>query len=101
MTRIAVLTSGGDAPGMNAAVRAITRCAIDCGWEVLGVRCGFAGLITGDFEPLTLRSVAGIIRRGGTVLGSARCAEFKSESGRSAALAVLREHKVDALIVIG
>jgi 6-phosphofructokinase 1 len=101
MKRIAVLTSGGDAPGMNAAVRAITRCAIDCGWEVLGVRCGFAGLITGDFEPLTLRSVAGIIRRGGTFLGSARCAEFKSEAGRSAALAVLHEHKVDALIVIG
>src|SRR5215217_2954146 len=101
MTRIAVLTSGGDAPGMNAAVRAITRCAIDLGWEVLGVKCGYAGLIDGDFEPLTLRSVAGLIGRGGTFLGSARSPEFRTDEGRRQALANLRAAGADALIVIG
>jgi 6-phosphofructokinase 1 len=101
MTRIAVLTSGGDAPGMNAAVRAITRCALDLGWEVMGVKCGYAGLIDGDFGPLSLRSVAGIIRRGGTFLGSARSPEFRTEEGRLLALENLRGAGVDALIVIG
>jgi 6-phosphofructokinase 1 len=101
MKRIAVLTSGGDAPGMNAAVRAITRCALDLGWEVLGVQCGYTGLISSDFEPLSLRSVAGIIRRGGTFLGSARCPEFKTDKGRSLASQNLRSAGVDALIVIG
>ena len=101
MTRIAVLTSGGDAPGMNAAVRAITRCAIDLDWEVFGVTCGYSGLIGGDFEPLSLRSVASIIRHGGTFLGSARSPEFRTEEGRLRALENLRGAEIDALIVIG
>jgi 6-phosphofructokinase 1 len=101
MTRIAVLTSGGDAPGMNAAVRAITRCAIELGWEVLGVECGYAGLIGGDFRPLNLRSVAGMIGRGGTFLGSTRSPEFRTDEGRRQALGYLRAAGADALIVIG
>ncbi|MCC6791555.1 MAG: 6-phosphofructokinase, partial [Thermomicrobiales bacterium] len=84
-----------------AAVRAITRCSLDLGWEVLGVKCGYAGLIAGDFQPLSLRSVAGIIRIGGTFLGSARSPEFRTEEGRKQALANLREAGADALIVIG
>ncbi len=66
MKRISVLTSGGDAPGMNAAIRAVTRCALDWRWEVLGVRRGYAGLMEGKFEPLTVRSISGIIQQGGT-----------------------------------
>src|SRR5665647_1830529 len=73
--QIAVLTSGGDAPGMNTAIRAITRTAIGKGWSVLGVRNGYAGLITGNFVPLRARDVGGIMQTGGTVLGSARCPE--------------------------
>lgn len=101
MKRIAVLTSGGDAPGMNAALRAITRCAIDLGWTVFGARQGYAGLIAGEFEPLNVRSVGGIIQRGGTVLGSARSPEFKTEDGRRQALRHLRQKEIDALVVIG
>ena len=70
MKRIAVLTSGGDAPGMNAAIRAVVRAGIAQGWEVSGVRHGFAGLIGGDFLPLGQRDVGGIIQRGGTMLGA-------------------------------
>lgn len=101
MQRIAVLTSGGDAPGMNAAVRAITRCALDLDWEVFGVHRGYAGLIGGHFDQLTGRAVAGIIRQGGTLLGSARCNEFRTDEGRQLALRQLRQHGIDALIVIG
>jgi 6-phosphofructokinase 1 len=99
--RIAVLTSGGDAPGMNAAVRAVTRRAIALGMNVLGVRNGFAGLIAGTLEPLGLRDVGGIIQQGGTILGSARCPEFREESGRLRALRSLAQHDVEALVVIG
>jgi 6-phosphofructokinase 1 len=84
--RIAVLTSGGDAPGMNAAIRAVTRCAIHLGWDVVGVRQGFAGLIEGQFTPLNARSVGGILQHGGTVLGSARCVEFTTPEGRDRAV---------------
>jgi 6-phosphofructokinase 1 len=101
MTRIAVLTSGGDAPGMNAAVRAVTRCGLDLGWDVVGVHRGFSGLIAGNFEQLNVRSVAGIIQRGGTILGCARCEEFRTEDGRRLALRELHQNDVDALIVIG
>lgn len=101
MKRIAVLTSGGDAPGMNAAIRAVVRCGVDLGWEVFGVRRGYAGLIAGDFEPLPVRSVAGIIQRGGTMLGSARSREFTTDEGRRQALRGLREHGIEALVVIG
>ncbi len=99
--RIAVLTSGGDAPGMNAAIRAVTRCALAEGWTVAGVRHGFLGLIEGSFEPLTARSVAGILQRGGTLLGSARCPAFLTEEGRRTALRSLHRAEVDALVVIG
>lgn len=101
LTRIAVLTSGGDAPGMNAAIRAVTRCALDQGWEVFGVRQGYAGLIEGKFAALTARSVGGIIQQGGTILGSARSLEFKTEEGRRKALRALEVHGIDALVVIG
>lgn len=101
MKRIAILTSGGDAPGMNAAIRAITRCALEQGWEVFGVRQGYAGLISGTFEPLSARSVSGIIHRGGTILGSARSPEFKTDEGRRDALRQLHRQDIDALVVIG
>jgi len=101
MKRIAVLTSGGDAPGMNAAIRAVVRTGIDQGWEVLGVQHGYAGLISGEMAPLRARDVGGIIQVGGTVLGSARCPEFKTESGRQQALQELERQHVDALVVIG
>jgi len=77
--RIAVLTSGGDAPGMNAAIRAVTRAALEQGWTVLGVREGYSGLLTDRFCELDARSVGGIIQMGGTILGSARCKEFREE----------------------
>jgi 6-phosphofructokinase 1 len=101
MKRIGVLTSGGDAPGMNAAIRAVTRTGLENGWEVAGVRHGYAGLIEGNFIPLGARDVGGIMQRGGTVLGSARSAEFKTEEGRRKALDCLKAAGIDALAVIG
>jgi 6-phosphofructokinase 1 len=101
MKRIAVLTSGGDAPGMNAAIRAVVRTGLDKGWEVFGVRHGYTGLIRGDFMPMEARDVGGIIQRGGTILGSTRCPEFKTEEGRLKALNQLQEQNVSGLIVIG
>jgi len=101
MKRIAVLTSGGDAPGMNAAIRAVVRTAFDKGWFVFGVRNGYSGLISGDFFLMGARDVAGIIQRGGTILGSARCREFESEEGRRKALNQLERNNVLGLIVIG
>src|SRR3954468_16790252 len=101
MKRIAILTSGGDAPGMNAAVRAATRGALAQGWDVFGVRNGFAGLLADTIDPLHARDVGGIIQRGGTVLGSARAPEFSEEAGRSKALRNLSARGIEALIVIG
>lgn len=101
MKRIAILTSGGDAPGMNAAIRAATRTAIERGAEVLGVRRGYAGLIDGEFIPLTARDVAGIIEFGGTMLESDRCLEFKTPEGRGQAATALDRAGVQGLIVIG
>ncbi len=101
MKRIAVLTSGGDAPGMNAAIRAVARCSIAQGWEIYGVHQGYAGLIDGDFRPMTARSVGGILQLGGTILGSARSPEFKTEEGRLKALWELRQKEIDAVVVIG
>ncbi len=101
MKRIAVLTSGGDAPGMNAAIRAVTRSAIDAGCEVYGVHQGYAGLIEGDFRPLSARSVGGIMQLGGTILGSARSQEFKTEEGRLKAIWELRQKDIEAVVVIG
>jgi 6-phosphofructokinase 1 len=99
--RIAILTSGGDAPGMNAAVRAATRAARGLGWEVYGVRKGFAGLMSDTMEPLRARDVDGILERGGTVLGSARSSDFREPTCRARALGNLRQRRIEALIVIG
>lgn len=101
MQRIGVLTSGGDAPGMNAAIRAVVRMAIARGLAVSGIRDGYAGLIRGDFRDLDLRSVGGIIHRGGTFLGTSRAPEFERPEGRAAAAAALRRAGIDALVVIG
>ena len=101
LKKIAVLTSGGDAPGMNAAVRAVTRGALAKGWEVFGVRNGFAGLVANTLEPLAARDVGGIIQHGGTVLGSARSPEFKEPAGRAKALRNLAAQGIEALVVIG
>jgi 6-phosphofructokinase 1 len=101
MRRIAVLTSGGDAPGMNAAVRAVVRSGVSKDFEILGVRNGYAGLIRSEFLPLGCRDVGGIIERGGTFLGSSRCEDMRRDSGQEAALRALREGSIDGLIVIG
>ena len=101
MRRVGVLTSGGDAPGMNAAIRSAVRAGIAQGWDMVGIRHGFAGLIAGNVVPLGARDVSGIIQQGGTMLGSARSLEFKTEQGRLQALRVLSQHGVDALVVIG
>ncbi len=99
--RIAILTSGGDAPGMNPAIRAVTRMGLSLGLEVYGVERGYQGLIDADFHPLRRRDVGGIIGRGGTILQSARTDEFKTEAGRRKALHNLNGSGIDGLIVIG
>lgn len=101
MKRIAVLTSGGDAPGMNAAIRAVVRSGYYYGLEVYGVYRGYTGLIQGDIKKLSLGSVGDIIHRGGTFLYSARCEEMKSRQGQERALEQLRKFKIDGLVVIG
>ncbi len=101
MKRIAVLTSGGDAPGMNAAIRAVVRTGLEQGWEVLGIHQGYAGLIAGNLDSMSARDVGGIIQLGGTVLGSARCEEFKTVEGRRQALRMLADRAVESLVVIG
>lgn len=98
---LAVLTSGGDAPGMNAALRAVVRVAVARGIAVHGVRRGFSGLIDGDFVALGARDVGGIVQRAGTVLGSARCVEMRGEAGQVQALEQLRQRGIGALVVIG
>ena len=101
MHRIGVLTSGGDAPGMNAAIRAVVRKGIFQGNEILGVKRGFAGLIEGDVESLSLGSVADVIQRGGTILLTARSKEFTTPDGRAQAFASARRAGIDGLVVIG
>lgn len=101
MKKLAVLTSGGDAPGMNAAIRAVTRTAIARGWEVYGVQLGYQGLIEGRLSQYGTRDVAGIIQRGGTILGSARSQEFKTEEGQQKALRTLNQFDIQGLVVIG
>jgi 6-phosphofructokinase 1 len=101
MTRLAVLTSGGDAPGMNAAIRAVVRTAVGRGWEAYGVSHGYLGLIEGDIRPMGPRDVGEIMQRGGTVLGSARCPEFQTEEGRRKAIANLTALGIDGLVTIG
>jgi 6-phosphofructokinase 1 len=99
--RIAVLTSGGDAPGMNAAVRAAARVGAALGLEVVGVEDGYEGLIAGRIVPLELRALDEAARRGGTVLGTARSAAFRTEEGRARACAVIDRERLAALLVIG
>lgn len=101
MKKIAILTSGGDAPGMNAAIRAVTRTALDKGLEVVGIERGYSGLINGEFIPMNRNSVSDIIQRGGTILRTARCVEFKKEEVRQRAVKILKAYGVDALVVIG
>ncbi len=99
--RVAVLTSGGDAPGMNAAIRAVARSAIYKGWDVFGIERGYQGLLEGAFKQIGLRDVGGIIGAGGTVLGSSRSPEFQTPEGRTTALRQLHEKKINALVIIG
>ncbi|MDZ4823849.1 MAG: 6-phosphofructokinase [Flavobacteriales bacterium] len=99
--RIGVLTSGGDAPGMNAAVRAVVRAGVFSGVEVVGIYRGYQGLIEGDIEPLNVRTVAKILGRGGTILKSSRSKEFYEKDGRQKAMDHLKQNGVDALITIG
>lgn len=101
MKRIGVLTSGGDAPGMNAAIRAVVRTGLMRGWEVYGIYHGYLGCITGNIRQLSARDVGGIIQQGGTVLGSARCEDFKTEKGRKKAIREMRQEGIEALVVIG
>ena len=98
---IGILTSGGDAPGMNAAVRAVTRSAIAEGWRVFGIYRGWEGLIHDDIKEFTTESVSNIIQRGGTILKTARSDMFRTPEGRAQAAANLRSHNIDALVVIG
>jgi 6-phosphofructokinase 1 len=98
---IGVLTSGGDAPGMNAALRAVVRTGIYYGYKMLGIHKGYEGLLHGDIEEMTLRSVGDIIQRGGTVLQTARSAEFATEAGVEKAMSIARVYDMDALVVIG
>ena len=99
--RIAVMTSGGDSPGMNPAIRAVVRAGIANDCEVYGVRQGYTGLLNGDIERLTTRDVSGIIQKGGTMLQTARSLEFKTVQGQRRGLRRLNEHGIEGLIVIG
>lgn len=99
--RVAVLTSGGDAPGMNAAVRAVVRSGVAQGLQMFGVRHGYTGLIEGAFVPLGLRDVGGIVQLGGTVLGTTRCDELKTAGGLAGALQTMHQHDMSGLVVIG
>jgi 6-phosphofructokinase 1 len=98
---IGILTSGGDAPGMNAAIRAVTRSAIFAGWKVFGIYRGYEGLINGEIKEFTSESVSSVIQRGGTILKTARSEEFRTVEGRNKAYENLHKHHIDALIVIG
>ena len=98
---IGVLTSGGDAPGMNAAVRAIVRAGISKGYRMMGIQRGYNGLINGECYEMNVRSVSEIIHRGGTILYTARCLEFKTQEGQAKGLARCKELGIDALVVIG
>jgi 6-phosphofructokinase len=99
--KIGVLTSGGDAPGMNAAIRGVTRTAVYNELEVIGIRHGYQGMIHANFKPLHAYSVSDIIQRGGTILKTARCEEFRTSEGRLQAYNNLREAQIDGVVVIG
>ena len=101
MKKIGVLTSGGDAPGMNAAIRAVVRKGIYHNLDVYGIYQGYTGLIEGNIKKLDVGSVGDIIHRGGTILYSSRCEEFKTEAGRQKGIEQLKKHGIEALVVIG
>ncbi len=99
--KIGVLTSGGDAPGMNAAIRAVVRSAIISGVEVMGIFRGYSGLISGDIRPLAIRDVSNIVNKGGTFLYSDRCPEFKTEEGMAKAVENCKKFGIDGIVAIG
>lgn len=99
--KIAVLTTGGDAPGMNPAIRSVVRYGINQKLEVVGIFRGWWGLINEELKPLSHRSVSGIIGQGGTILKTARCAEFRSEEGQNRAFETIKKNNIDGLVVIG
>ncbi len=99
--KIGILTSGGDGPGMNSCIRSLVRVGINKGLEIIGIYKGYFGILTEHFEKLHLRSVANIIQRGGTILKTGRCPEFKTKSGVLKAADILKKHKFDGLIAIG
>jgi len=101
VTRIGVMTSGGDSPGMNACIRAVVRTGIYHGLEVFGIMRGYAGMIDNDINAMDSRSVANIIQRGGTILKTARCMEFMTKEGREKAYHSLKQHGINGLVVIG
>ena len=101
INKIGVLTSGGDAPGMNAAIRAVTRTAIYNGLQVIGIRHGYLGMINANFKPLQAHSVSDMIQRGGTMLKTARCEEFRTPEGRKKAYENLRAAEIDGVVIIG
>lgn len=101
MKRIGVLTSGGDAPGMNAAVRAVVRCGIDIGMEVYGIQRGYEGLIEGAIKEMSMSSVGDILHRGGTLLRTARSERFKTEEGQKHAMNVLTAFGIEGIVVVG
>jgi 6-phosphofructokinase 1 len=99
--KIGVLTSGGDAPGMNAAVRAVTRTALAHGVEVIGIKRGYSGLIDGDLAPLSVRDVSNIMNKGGTMLYSDRCPEMLTDEGKNKAIETCKKNEIDGIIAIG
>jgi len=101
MKKIGILTSGGDAPGMNACIRAAVRAALATHLEIFGIRWGYDGLIRGDMIPLDRRAVANIIHQGGTILGTARSEEFRTKEGRAKAIKTLQDKSIEGLILIG
>ena len=101
MKKIGLLTSGGDAPGMNAAIRAVVRTAIYYGMEVYGIERGYAGLIEDTVRPMEMRTVSDIVQRGGTILRTARCLEMLTEEGQKQAVSTLEKHGIEGLVVIG
>ena len=98
---IGILTSGGDAPGMNAAIRAVARKALSNGVKVKGIKRGYQGLLNEEIVDMEARSVSDIIQRGGTILGTARCMEFKTEEGQQKGADICHKHGIDGLVVIG
>ena len=99
--RVGVLTGGGDCPGLNAVIRAVSRRSLDRGHDVIGVRTGWRGLVEGVFEPLGPREISGLLPRGGTILGTSRTNPYKLEEGVDRVLANFREQRLDALVAIG